>query len=122
MSSKKENFLKNVAEIFDEYSSDGNSEDIPKESMKLGTLVKALRHNKLGIITDAYYGAMDADNKKIIIYTLFLFPKNLFASSQIDKKEQFYLSNEFEYDVIGYLMIPPVNVDKLFNQIGSLPL
>lgn len=122
MSNKKEDLLKNIADLFDNYSSDSNSEDIPKESMKLGTLVRSLRHDKLGIITDAYYGAMDADNKKIIIYTVFLFPKNLFASADFDKKEQFYLSNEFEYDVIGYLMIPPVNVDKLFNQIGSLPL
>ena len=122
MSNKKEDLLKSVKEVFDNISNQNVSESIPEEAMSLGTLVRSLRHDKLGIITDAYYGALDADDQKVIIYTLFLFPKNLLSSAKFDNKEQFYLSNEFEYDVVGYLMIPPVNIDRLFNQLGSIPL
>lgn len=94
--------------------------DIPEEALPLGTVSRAVVHDRLGVIVDAFYGDLDKDNKKIIIYTLLLFPE---ASTFISKNsklstDQYYLTNEYEYNVISYLMIPPVDLDKFAHIIG----
>ena len=79
--------------------------DYPAEALPEGTFVRVNRLNMLGIITDAFYGEVDKDGKKIIIYTLLLFPK------------KFYMINEYEYDITGFLMMNPVDINKVLPQI-----
>jgi len=116
MSIDNNDLLGQLKDIFDSFVPKSSSEEWPKEALPLGTLVRTTRLDALGVITDAFYGDIDADNKKIIIYTLFLFPKKRMQSlGQIPQK--YYLINEYEYDVIGYLMMKPINVDNLMSTL-----
>ena len=112
MSSNNSDLLKQLKDIFDSVLPVTASDEYPTEALPVGTIVRAKRINTLGVITDAFYGDLDADNQKIIIYTLFLFPKKKTGNlSQIPQK--YFLVNEYEYDVIAYLMMNPINVDNL---------
>jgi hypothetical protein len=90
--------------------------DYPVEALPQGTFVRVNRLNVLGIITDAFYGEKDVNNTRIIVYTIFLLPKKSFShiSSQ---EEKFYMTNEYEYDITGYLMMNPVDINKVLPQI-----
>jgi hypothetical protein len=89
----------------------------PKEAVPLGTFARATRHDKLGVVTDAFYGEVDEDGQKIIVYTILLFPdSNPFKANP---SEQYYVSNEYEYEIIAYLMLPPVNLAALTAQVGG---
>mgnify|MGYP003120812001 CR=1 len=90
----------------------------PKEALPLGTYVRAKRHDKLGVITDAFYGEVDEAGQKIIVYTILLFP-NPHTYFGVSGKDQYYVSNEYEYEVIGYLMIPPANLTALTSELGG---
>ena len=92
----------------------------PQEAVPMGTWVRSVRHDKLCVVVDAFYGDLDADNKKIIIYSLLLFPKPNLLTTSAKKKENLYLSNEYEYEVIAYLMLNPVDVKKLSQTVGGL--
>ena len=109
----EEDIFNKVRDAFESVVKDGRLADYPKEALKLGTFVRANRFDKLGIITDAFYGDQDKDGKKIVIYTVLLLPKNDFISKQKNQSEQYYLSNEYEYEVTAYLMISPVDMKKL---------
>ncbi len=88
-------------------------EKYPKEAMVVGTFVRSNRLNRLSIITDAFYGENDKDGNSIIVYTLLVFPdlqKNTTGSRHSD---QYYITNEYEYEVTGYLMIGPVDMSKI---------
>ncbi len=88
-----------------------------KKLYHLGTFVRSKRLDRLGIMADAFYGELDKDNKKIIIYTILLFPKkNMLKPNQ--KKDIIYLTNEYEYEVIGYLMIKPNRCKKIILRLG----
>ncbi len=90
-------------------------EDYPEEAVEIGTFVRVNRLNMLGIVTDAFYGDTDIDNTQIIVYTVFLLPQKKF--SHIYKEEdKFYMINEYEYDVTAYLMMKPVDVDKVLSK------
>ena len=91
----------------------------PKEAMPLGTYVRAIRHKKLGVITDAFYGDVDLDNKKIVVYTVLLFPNTRSYLKSSTATEKYYVSNEYEYEVIGYLMMPPANLAALTADLGG---
>ena len=82
-------------------------EKYPEEGLPIGTFVRPNRLNRLGIIVDAFYGDLDQDNQKIIIYTILTMPNNTIVPLANDKNSQCYLSNEYEYDVTAYLMIRP---------------
>ncbi len=88
-------------------------EDYPTQAMKPGTFIRANRLDRLGIVTDAFYGERDADNQPIIVYTILLLPKNNHLSSSSREEEGYFLTNEFEYEVTGYLMLKPVNMKEL---------
>ena len=111
--------LQQLRDAFNSVVTNSALNDYPKEAMKLGTLVKTHRHNRLGVITDAFYGELDADNKRIIIYTILLFPKVDMAGRLPKSKEQYYLTNEYEYEVTGYLMMKPVDLVELTKSLGG---
>ncbi|MCS5624146.1 MAG: hypothetical protein NZ735_09320 [Candidatus Marinimicrobia bacterium] len=90
-------------------------EELPKEALAIGTVCRSKRFDGICIIVDAFYGDTDADNQKIIIYTVLLFPSyrfELYSKSTELSEGGFYMSNELEYDIIAYLMIPSVDITK----------
>tara|TARA_A100001515_G_scaffold91334_1_gene72810 strand:+ start:122 stop:496 length:375 start_codon:yes stop_codon:yes gene_type:complete len=120
MSKKKEPELsQKLKEAFDSVFGQDGLPNYPKEAMPLGTIVRSHRIDTLGAITDAFYGEMDADGQKIIIYTILLFPKSNAFSGDLKKKDQYYVTNEYEYEVTGYLMMPPINLTKLASNLGG---
>ena len=120
MNKKKENELgQKLKEAFDSVSGQGGFPDYPKEAMPLGTIVRSHRVDTLGAIMDAFYGEKDADGQNIIIYTILLFPKSNAFSGDFQKTGQYYVTNEYEYEVTGYLMMPPINITKLASNLGG---
>ena len=122
MSDKYEDFLgEALKEAFETVSVDDFSQEMPKEALKRGTVTKSLRHDRTGLVVDAFYGDLDKDNQKIIVYTLLLLPDNRFGAKNYSKldPERLYFTNEYEYDIIGYLMIPPLDITYLLKKTNS---
>ena len=97
----------------------------PKDALALGTFVsKATKQGSLGVITDSFYGEMDEDNRKIIIYTILWLSWSRVSSydSRTLTPKKYYVSNEYEYDIIGYLMLKPVDLNCLVPKGGDLLL
>tara|TARA_S200002703_G_scaffold142229_1_gene134524 strand:- start:230 stop:541 length:312 start_codon:yes stop_codon:yes gene_type:complete len=92
-------------------------EEYPLEAMKAGTFVRTNRLNRLGIITDAFYGEKDQDDQPIIIYTILLLPQNNRIKRGLPEDEGYFLTNEYEYEVTGYLMLKPANLKDLNIQL-----
>ena len=93
------------------------TEGYPEEAVPIGTIVRAKSHDRSGIVTDAFYGDLDADKNKIIIYNILLFPKKKPSFSY--KTESLLIVSEYEYNVIAYLMVPPINLKKLTAFLGE---
>ena len=93
------------------------SSDYPPEAMKPGTYVRANRLKCLGVILDSFYGDIDADNKKIIVYTVFLFPDRL--KNRHQKKNDYFVSNEYEYEVTGFLMLKRMDVSNIIIRLNG---
>ena len=91
----------------------------PPESLPMGTYVKVHKYDRLGVIVDAFYGDVDKDGKKIIIYTVLMFPDSKAFIPSYSKPTQFYLSNEYEYEITAYLMISPVDIRNMSHMIGG---
>ena len=87
-------------------------EELPKEAMSLGTLCRTKRFDRLGVIVDAFYGEKDKNGNNIIFYTILSFPE---SSNSLPRKDEepYFLSNEYEYDIIAYLMLPPLDLERL---------
>ena len=106
-----------IKDAFDSVLAGGPLGDYPKEALPLGTWVRSNDLDRLGIITDAFYGELDKDNKKIIIYTILIVPKTNHMSKLLKQDEQWYLTNEYEYEVTGYLMMNPIDVSKIMIRL-----
>ena len=91
----------------------------PPESLPMGTYVRAQRYDRLGVIVDSFYGDVDKDGKKIIVYTVLLFPEGATLINSFNKKGQFYLSNEYEYEITAYLMMNPIDIRQISHIIGG---
>lgn len=101
-------------------------EEVPKGAMKIGTLCRSVRLGRLGVIIDAFYGGLDEDENKIIIYSILILPENngmsqfsQYTNNTALKKGSFYVTNEYEYEVIGYLMMPPVDINIFSSLFGN---
>lgn len=96
----------------------------PKGAMRPGTYVRVHRLSlaghagRLGLVDDAFYGELDADGKKIIVYTIVLLPVNTKDRYNTPEAMNYALTNEYEYEVTGYLMIKPVDMEKLSNSLS----
>jgi len=113
-----EDLLRKLKEVFEAVlpKSDKN---YPEEAVPLGTYVRSTRYNKLGVVTDAFYGDVDKNNQKIIVYTVLLFPRTDSFTKVSQMGEQHYITNEYEYDIIAYLMMAPVDLAKLTAELGG---
>lgn len=89
----------------------------PKEALPIGTIVRSNNHDRLGAVYDAFYGDIDKNSIKIIIYTILLFPEVSIRYKKLDSNT-YYLTNEYEYDIIAFLMMPRINMDKLSRAIN----
>jgi hypothetical protein len=90
-------------------------EELPKEAMKLGTFCRTKRFDRLGVIVDAFYGEKDKNGTKMVIYTVLSFPDDNKAIYS-DEESPYFLSNEYEYEVIGYFMLKPIDI-SIFSPI-----
>ena len=88
-------------------------EKYPVEAMPSGTLARSNRLNRLCIITDAFYGETDEEGTPIIVYTLLVFPDFRSKTRVPGHSDQYYITNEYEYEVTGYLMIGPVDMSQI---------
>ena len=94
--------------------------DYPEEALQRGTLIRSKRFDRLGVITDGFYGDVDEDKVATIIYTVLLFPPTSFTAALFsDQADDYYISHESEYDIIAYLMMKPVNLKKLVKTLGG---
>ena len=116
---KDEDLVERLKEAFSSALDTSESLSYPKEAMPIGTYARSIRHKKLGIITDAFYGDVDADGKKIIVYTVLLLPNPNKFSRLSKTSEQYFLTNEYEYEVIGYLMMNPIEIKELSKALGG---
>lgn len=104
-----DDLLNQLKDIFSSAISVDDKGSRPKEAVPLGTFVRSNKSDSLGIVTDSFYGALDSNNKKIIIYTILLLPSKKYGN----KKGKYFLMNDYEYNVTAYLMIQPVDLNKL---------
>ena len=117
---KDSELVEKLKDIFDSVVEKEPLESYPKEALPLGTLVRSNRIDRLGVITDSFYGEVDKDGKKIIIYTLLLFPKKNNSFTATEKNStQYYLTNEYEYEITAYLMMNPINLSHLTKELGG---
>ena len=115
----KDDLIETIAGVFRE-AIPPPSEDYPKEAVSLGTYVRSSKWNRLGIITDGFYGDIDKDGQKIIMYTVLFLPntapgayhRNLLTTAAYGNPQMF-LANEVEYDLTYYLMISPANIKDI---------
>ena len=113
----KESFLEKLKDVIDEVLPTPQG-DYPAEAMPLGTYVRIIKHHCLGVIVDAFYGDVDTVGTKIIIYSVLSIPNND-TFSRLKLSNHHYLSNEYEYDIIGYLMMPPANLPDIKQSISG---
>jgi hypothetical protein len=116
---KDEDLVEKLKELFNSVLPPSADSEYPIDALPSGTFARCVRNNKLGIITDAFYGDLDEDNVKIIIYTLLLFPGSNSFHPRSPNDDQYFLVNEYEYDIIGYLMIPPADIKNMHKMGGS---
>ena len=116
----EDDFLDKIKDIFDSALAPASPGSYPKEAMPLGTYVRSIKLDRLGIITDAFYGDVDKDGVKIIVYTLLVLPSQHELRSRNLDSYKYYLINEYEYDVIGYLMKKPIDVKSLTQPVIGL--
>ena len=89
--------------------------EYPKEAVSPGTLVRSVRLDRLGVVTDAYY-----DEDDIINYVCFIIPhttpgmyyRNIVNESFGDEIQGIMIE-ESEYDIIAYLMLGRVDLEEL---------
>ncbi len=104
------NLLEKLKEAFDALVPPASNAAYPSEAMPLGTFVRSTRLDRLGVVADAFYGDVDQDNQKIIVYSVLLFPKKEISYKTSQQSSKFYIVNEYEYGLIGYLMVKPVDM------------
>jgi len=91
----------------------------PKEAVALGTIVRSIPEDRLGVVVDAYYGDVDKDKKKIIIYTVMLFADHKKTMYTGRLPDSILVMNEYEYDIIGYLMMPPASLPNIKQSLSG---
>jgi len=114
--SDEDDLIDRLKSAFDSIA-EKNMGEYPPEAMKPGTYVRANRLDSLGVILDAFYGDIDLDNKKIVVYTVFLFPNR--SQSIHQKKNDYYVSNEYEYEITGYLMLKRMDVSNIIIRLNG---
>jgi len=89
----------------------------PREAVPLGTYVRSVRLNRLGIVIDAYYEYtyMNEQEQKVISYTILL-PPSGYTSSHDD---EYVIIHESEYDTVCFLMIEPVKIKSILKNLKN---
>ena len=75
--------------------------------------------DRLDLLAYQFYGDVDLMGTKIIVYTVLLFPPTPGLGRPSPRKDDFYLTNEYEYELVGYLMMEPVDIKKLSQYMGG---
>jgi len=122
----KKDLLEGISDVIRDVIESEEGE-YPSEAVPKGTYVRSSRLNTLGVITDAYYS--ESYGQQVIIYSVLCLPNtrsgdyylNIMESPHIMSKELF-VYDETEFDLTYYLMIPPVDMDKIqiYSTSGEL--
>ena len=118
-SSDNKELYHQLKDVMDDLLGQHDGSGHPPESLPMGTYIRAQRYDRLGVIVDSFYGDVDKDGKKIIVYTVLLFPEATAVISSFNKSGQFYLSNEYEYEITAYLMMNPIDIRQISHIIGG---
>ena len=116
---KNEDFVEKLKKLFDSVVPSPSGPDYPSSAVPLGTFVRCNRNNRLGVVVDAFYGDVDQVGEKIIVYTVLLLPQTSPYTTKSLKNDQYYLINEYEYDIVAYLMINPVDIKELSKNFAG---
>ena len=116
MTDRKDNEELQLTDIVSSLSGLGDKSSYPKEAVPLGTFVRSVRYNKVGIVIDAYYEYtyMNEEEQKIVMYTLLLPPSGYVATYD----DQFLVIQESEYDTICFLKIKPVKIKQILKSLN----
>ncbi len=87
MKKEDEELLERLKDVFDSLIPEDSFGAYPDEAMPTGTLARSIKHDRLGVVVDAFYGDVDKTGKKIIVYTLLLTPERRMASKSSLIKE-----------------------------------
>lgn len=121
MSTDTKDILDTLRQMSETISS-GPDSQYPAEALPLGSWVRSDRLKRLGFVTDAFYAGQDLDGQRIIIYSLLLLPKIGGYVSHPSNDDQYYLTNEYEYEITAYLMMNPINIAKLMMELTGREL
>ena len=110
---KNEDLIQKIKNLFDSVVPSEISLGYPENAVPKGTFVRCLHNNRLGVVVDGFYGDVDQVGEKIIIYTVLLLPETSSFAVNSLKNDNYYLINEYEYDIVAYLMIPPVDMKEI---------
>ena len=121
MSAHTKNNLDTLRQMSETISS-GSDPEYPIEALPLGSWVRSDRLKRLGFVADAFYAGQDLDGQRIIIYSLLLLPQLSGYMSHLSDNEQYYLTNEYEYEITAYLMMNPINIAKLMMELTGREL
>jgi len=113
----KKDLLEGISDVIRDVIESEEGE-YPSEAVPKGTYVRSSRLNALGVVTDAFYS--ESYGQQIIIYSVLCLPNtrtgdyylNIMESPHMISKELF-VYDETEFDLTYYLMIPPVDMDKI---------
>jgi len=117
MTDRKDNDDLQLSDIISSLSGLGNESSYPKEAVPLGTYIRSVRYQKVGIVIDAYYEYtyMNEEEQKIVMYTLLL-PPSGFVTSHDD---QFIITQESEYDTICFLEIKRAKIKQILKSLNN---
>jgi hypothetical protein len=116
---KNEDFVEKLKKLFDSVVPSPSGPDYPPNAVPLGTFARCIRNNRLGVVVDAFYGDVDQVGEKIIVYTVLLLPQTSPYTTKSLKNDKYYLINEYEYDIVAYLMINPVDIKELSKNFAG---
>ena len=117
MTETKDSAEIHLADIVTALSGLGSKTSYPAAAVPLGTFVRSIRYNKVGIVIDAYYEYtyMNEEEQKVVIYTLLLPPSGFV----VDPNDQFIITQESEYDTICFLLLQPVKIRKILKSLNQ---
>ena len=117
MTDRKDNEEIQLTDIVESLSGLGNQSSYPNEAVPLGTFVRSVRYNRLGIVIDAYceYTYMNEEEQKIIMYTILLPPSGYVPSYD----DQYLIVQESEYDTVCFLNVKPVKIKQILKSLNQ---
>ena len=89
-----DDLVERLKEVFNSVMPAAETGEYPKEAVPRGTYARSVRFDQLGVVTDP-------------------------LSRMTTKAGKYFITNEYEYEIIAYLMMNPVNLDQFTASLGG---